>query len=1212
MNLLGNNAPNAETLKDEILRVLNGIGVTPAERQAAESFFDFSKELDLSQLDKLESREFLGRNYNESYDLIDKMKKNKLSDALNRYALFIDALMGCFALYALERYDHAFFTDYITKSIGCSEWLINAYKIRYSEEEIEFKICTYAAQKYGDSFCDNTFFKRMSDYDLLAMYNASDKKIKFSSSLNPRLKLYSLSLAYSFPHKGKNAGSFKEHQPLPKEVCDDMIGYITDVCFRSVNDVNEEFIFSTVLPSLFIVLSYRKECEESFLQKVFNRQTKDIVKAIGGKIIGKEEKFLDAMLSNLPVPFFDSTVDLLFDVGGFGKNEELVTEMIKTAVTRINDRDRANVLSFFVYCAEHYPKLCLEVMYLPKEIKKSVPVVSGKNIRVDYYCEYYDILYKHLSKVYPRFIEENGIDYKKDMLKVFIETEKVSSDIAADEIGMYLSGQAELSILEPYFDQLRADLHHKRYWDDPLLLEGFKELYPELADRFFTLKAIQYEEYIKNRIERSIYGSKTAKCIEEMADAFIKAGLPVRYRFSIYELVGESYCGECYKQAIKDSLLRSMLSHKEQVDGEYKTYCPKGGVFTRNMYIRYLAESASEQNDFNRSELMAVFSDSSKAVRNTLTEVLKTKTNYESDVSALLKSKKATVREAAVDVLVSWGAEKYKDILVEAAENEKSVKLADKIRALVSDSVLSSNNAAMSAKEIVEQLHKGGKSKNVSWLYTTPNEKVHFKNGIEADDKYMQAVMLCYCGKKEFGVSREAALLAEDLKEDELNAFAVGIMSKWLEYGAEAKKKWVLNFASVHGGDRIVEVFMHYIKQWADNMRGAIAADAVKALAMNGGPLALMSVDSMAHKFKQKQVKKAANEALENAAKALGLTSEELADKIVPDLGFNEQMEQIFDYGTRKFKVYLTPALELEVFDKNDKKLKNLPSPGKKDDEELAPKANAAFKAMKKQLKSVVSIQKVRLENALSVDRRWDKAAWEALFVKNPVMHSFAIGLIWAAYENGETVQTFRYMEDGSFNTYDEDEYELPEKCEIGLVHPIELEDDVLKAWKEQLDDYEIIQPLEQLTRPVYRLTDEESGRRYLDRFDGRDINGMSLIGRTTKYGWQKGGIGDAGFFYAFYKEDIIRSAGKDDGSAETQTVTAEFNFEGMYVGGDDGDVKAGIVRFYLPENKRYVFGSYEYDRVDDEKAIVLGSLSPRYVSEIIYQLEMITKGTTE
>lgn len=48
----------------------------------------------------------------------------------------------------------------------------------------------------------------------------------------------------------------------------------------------------------------------------------------------------------------------------------------------------------------------------------------------------------------------------------------------------------------------------------------------------------------------------------------------------------------------------------------------------------------------------------------------------------------------------------------------------------------------------------------------------------------------------------------------------------------------------------------------------------------------------------------------------------------------------------------------------------------------------------------------------------WTVDAWESFFAKNPVMHKFAIGLIWI-----EAVQSFRYMEDGTFNTSGEDEY---------------------------------------------------------------------------------------------------------------------------------------------------------------------------------------------
>ena len=148
----------------------------------------------------------------------------------------------------------------------------------------------------------------------------------------------------------------------------------------------------------------------------------------------------------------------------------------------------------------------------------------------------------------------------------------------------------------------------------------------------------------------------------------------------------------------------------------------------------------------------------------------------------------------------------------------------------------------------------------------------------------------------------------------------------------------------------------------------------------------------------------------------------------MPDLGFGEDLSRVFSYGPRSFTVTLSPALELEVTDGSGKRLKNMPAPGKNDDPEKANEAFAAFKSLKKQLKATAAAQKLRLEQALSVNRQWSAADWEKLFVRNPVMHQFAISLIWGVYEDGALRDTFRYMEDGSFNTRDEEEYVLPQE----------------------------------------------------------------------------------------------------------------------------------------------------------------------------------------
>ena len=310
-------------------------------------------------------------------------------------------------------------------------------------------------------------------------------------------------------------------------------------------------------------------------------------------------------------------------------------------------------------------------------------------------------------------------------------------------------------------------------------------------------------------------------------------------------------------------------------------------------------------------------------------------------------------------------------------------------------------------------------------------------------------------------------------------------------------------------------------------------------------------------------------------------------------------MERVFDYGERQFTVTITTALEIEVFDENKKKLKNLPAPGKKDDPEKAAAAYEEFKQMKKQMKTTIGSQKERLEWALSSERIWNAEAWEALFVKNPLMHQFAIGLIWGIYQNGVLVQSFRYMEDGTFNTEDEEEFTIPKDGKIGLVHPIELSEESKSTWKEQLEDYEIIQPIEQLERNVFYPTKEESGLRSMERFGGLVVNDLSLGGKLQAMGWYRGSILDAGGFYTFYREDAKIGYG------------VELHFSGSFVGGGGmGDVTIYDARFYkVGEIDR---GNYSFDRVERGKGLFLSEVPGRYFSEIVLQIALATASSKE
>ncbi len=619
---------------------------------------------------------------------------------------------------------------------------------------------------------------------------------------------------------------------------------------------------------------------------------------------------------------------------------------------------------------------------------------------------------------------------------------------------------------------------------------------------------------------------------------------------------------------------------------EYREASKGSLADTRILAIRVMAKLGEDYRDI----LLSCASDSAKQVQELLQGIYTEHKNWEADILAMLKAKKASVRELAVRVLKNWGAESYREPLTQALAAEKTKKVRDLLQEILSAG--GQEEPEQTGKELVTELLFGGVKRKLSWFLEKRQTRVHRQDGEEASEDYLAAILAAYAGMKVPGIHAGAKTLAAELKPEELAAYVRELYELWLSEDAPAKKKWVLYAVSIHGGEPVVPMLYGQIQEWAKGTRGAMAAEAVRALALNGTPTALLQVDQIGRRFRFRQVKAAAAGALSSAAEQLGMTREELEDRIVPKLGFDEQMERVFDYGKRTFRVSLTPALTLEVCDDKGKKLKNMPSPGKQDDPETAGASYDAWKLLKKQLKTVVADQTLRLEQALGLGRRWPTDRWRELFVENPVMHQFATGLVWGVYENGALQTTFRYMEDGSFNTVEEEEYELPEKGMIGLVHPVELSHELLAAWKEQLSDYEIVQPVEQLDRPVYTVTEEEKNATELSRFGGLVLNGLSLSGKLLQMGWYRGEILDGGGYFNF---------GRMDGS-----TAVKLEFSGCSVGYENEDVTVYGVSFHKPGEAKRVGHTWETERYR------LGEIDPAYFSEIVLQITKATASAKE
>jgi hypothetical protein len=423
-----------------------------------------------------------------------------------------------------------------------------------------------------------------------------------------------------------------------------------------------------------------------------------------------------------------------------------------------------------------------------------------------------------------------------------------------------------------------------------------------------------------------------------------------------------------------------------------------------------------------------------------------------------------------------------------------------------------------------------------------------------------------------------------------LGDLALAQFNGWIGHGAKSEEAWCLPLVCALADERLIHPLRQYIDGWVKTSRGALAAKAVGAMALIESDLALAEINDLAERIKHSLVKRAAQKALDDAASHRNISLEELSDLIVPSLGFDDKGERIFDYGSRQFTARLLLNQTLQITDASGKRVTTLPKPGTRDDQDKAKAALAAWSLLKKQTPQVIKMQTQRLENALINQRSWSVTRWQSLFLKHPVLRSFAITLVWGVTAPGQsTYQTiFRPLDDGSLTDAEDNTVQLPAEGTVRMVHPVELDEETRSAWLQHLADYEVAPSFPQLTRPIVRVSPDECNALWWEQYKGYLMNGGALKGRYMKAGWERGSVQDAGAYYTVWK--AFPHAG----------VQAILETAGMSVGYEQ-EFTTAIKRLAFARTDSIRRGSYVYDdlKEKDERIVTLGDVPPIIFSEI-------------
>lgn len=686
--------------------------------------------------------------------------------------------------------------------------------------------------------------------------------------------------------------------------------------------------------------------------------------------------------------------------------------------------------------------------------------------------------------------------------------------------------------------------------------------------------------------------------VKEIFACFQEEEVPFPWQVLGVELIHRTLPREVLRQSFLEAAGAIFLVYWKEGKRreELQKAFASAGCFGRFFALAMLRQDAQE----NQGEILKYAKDNTKMVKKVLFDILCENRGWEQEVKALLAGKWATERELAGRVLLAWQKqdEEQKEQQMALMEKEENVNEKELL-----DGMAKFRKAEELREKFVAALHKDGGTQMLGWAYETPFPDVHRMDGKTVEERYLQAVLLCYArGNYKDGrhssmakIQKNAAALVKDFRMQEFEVYVNELFDRWALTDPKKKRYWVFYVASSYGGAAIIDKLEDQITQWQQREWDEPTCEALWALGLSPLPQAALVVDRVSRRFRSGQVRKTANAILDALAAQKKMTRGELIDLAIPGYGFRENMERYIDYGERGFRVRLTPNFEFEAFKKNGKTFTRFPRPGKKDDKAKAAAVYDAYKELKKQIRTTVGSQKQRMEQMLAVFREWEAAAWVQLFTKNVVMCQFAISLVWGVYGNGELVQAFRYLGNGAFCTEDGGEYKIPGHAKIRLVHPVEITEKSRKAWGEQFLREKIGQPFEQVDRTVYTLGEAEAGQRALLRFEGRSVEGKFLDYKLLEMDWYRGPMEDGNHFTSYYRRDgqagfevWLHFSGNDvDGMGDEEVTVYDIRFYRVCADGQDGDVD----------------GMGECAEAGLAETCFLRDIPARYFSEIVWQI---------
>ncbi|MEU9863810.1 DUF4132 domain-containing protein [Streptomyces sp. NPDC047971] len=321
---------------------------------------------------------------------------------------------------------------------------------------------------------------------------------------------------------------------------------------------------------------------------------------------------------------------------------------------------------------------------------------------------------------------------------------------------------------------------------------------------------------------------------------------------------------------------------------------------------------------------------------------------------------------------------------------------------------------------------------------------------------------------------------------------------------------------------------------WTVPLTGAIALHAGTGLGGSGGecrsrPLATTAVavlgacegeragdavqwlGRLKGKVLNRTVAKGIAKALEAVAGRAGLTPAMLRERGVPTHGLDGRgmREEALGEYTAVLRAQEPGVASLSFLGPQGRVLKSAPKAIREGyGERLAP-----LRAASKELRTLLALERARLEEHLAAGTIWPAGDWERYYIDHPVTGTVSRALLWEVSPDADERWTAGVPERtaGGWALAGADGTAVPVSpgSRLRLWHPIRSEAEEVGEWRAELTERELRQPFKQVFREVYPLGPAEgaagSGS---PRFAGHVLRYGQARALMTERGWTGDALG--------------------------------------------------------------------------------------------------------